>query len=81
MKTAISLPDDLFRRIDEAAGDRGISRSRLVATAAEAYLDAAEQESLSREVDDALRLAQDDGSNAAAAAHGRARLAADDVDW
>lgn len=39
MKTAISLPDDLFARADEAARRKGISRSRLYAKALTEYLD------------------------------------------
>lgn len=38
MKTAISLPDDLFRAADSLAGKLGVSRSRLYATALEEYL-------------------------------------------
>ena len=38
MKTAISLPDELFRRAERASIDRKISRSSLVARALEAYL-------------------------------------------
>ncbi len=39
MKTAISMPDDLFRRVDRAAKRRGISRSELLARAARAFLE------------------------------------------
>jgi metal-responsive CopG/Arc/MetJ family transcriptional regulator len=38
MKTAISLPDDLFKAADSLAGKLGVSRSRLYATAIEEYL-------------------------------------------
>ena len=38
MKTAVSLPDDLFRAADSLAGKLGVSRSRLYATALEEYL-------------------------------------------
>jgi metal-responsive CopG/Arc/MetJ family transcriptional regulator len=38
MKTAISLPDDLFKAADSLAGKLGMSRSRLYATAIEEYL-------------------------------------------
>lgn len=38
MKTAISLPDDLFRSADALAERLGISRSQLFATALAEYL-------------------------------------------
>ena len=40
MKTAISLPDDTFHRVDEAAKQLGVSRSEFFARAAERWLDA-----------------------------------------
>jgi len=39
MKTAISLPDDLFRQADELANRLGIPRSQLYARALVEYLD------------------------------------------
>lgn len=38
MKTAISLPDDLFERAERAARELGMSRSELYATALREYL-------------------------------------------
>ena len=38
MKTAISLPDELFRSADELAAQQGVSRSKLYATAVSEYL-------------------------------------------
>ena len=38
MKTAISLPDDLFTAADELAGRLGVSRSALYATAVAEFL-------------------------------------------
>ena len=40
MKTAISLPDDTFRRVIDAADRLGVSRSEFFARAAERWLDA-----------------------------------------
>ena len=38
MKTAISLPDDLFQSADKLAVEMGVSRSELYATAVAEYL-------------------------------------------
>ena len=38
MKTAISLPDDVFESADELAEQMGVSRSRLYATAVAEYV-------------------------------------------
>ncbi len=38
MKTAISLPDDLFEQAEQYAQQRGVSRSELYATALRHYL-------------------------------------------
>jgi metal-responsive CopG/Arc/MetJ family transcriptional regulator len=46
MKTAISLPDDLFVLAEEAAKRQGMSRSELYATALRAYLDAHRHDTL-----------------------------------
>ena len=40
MKTAISMPDDLFRRAEAAAGRLCVSRSQLYARAIEEFLEA-----------------------------------------
>ena len=39
MKTAISVPDDTFRRVDDAARRLGVSRSEFFARAAERWLE------------------------------------------
>ena len=43
MKTAISLPDPLFKAVDRTAKRLGISRSELFARAVSSYLGRAEQ--------------------------------------
>lgn len=73
MKTAISLPDDLFVRADELAARRGVSRSQLYAEAIAHLLDADAARSAVDDIDAALRAANyraDDN-----AADGLARLA------
>ena len=39
MKTAVSVPDDLFRKAEAAARRLGVSRSKLYATAISEFLD------------------------------------------
>ncbi len=39
MKTAISVPDETFRRVEDAARRLGVSRSEFFARAAERWLD------------------------------------------
>lgn len=54
MKTAISVPDETFRRVDERAGELGISRSEFYATAARRYLDHLDEAGLTGRIDLAL---------------------------
>ncbi len=77
MKTAISLPDDTFRRVDQAAKRMGLSRSEFFVRAAEGWLEALEDEgvtdAINRVVDDApVDHAFTDAAAAATAAHDRA---------
>ncbi len=81
MKTAISVPDALFDRASKRAVELGISRSAFFATAAQRYLEMLDDESLTQQIDDAVSLAAEDDSNQAAAAAGKARLAADTEEW
>jgi metal-responsive CopG/Arc/MetJ family transcriptional regulator len=54
MKTAISVPDETFRRVDERAAALGMSRSEFFARAAERYLSALDAESRVEAIDAAL---------------------------
>jgi metal-responsive CopG/Arc/MetJ family transcriptional regulator len=54
MKTAISLPDDTFRRVDRAAKRLGLSRSQLFVRAAENWLDALEDDGTTATINRAL---------------------------
>lgn len=44
MKTAISLPDETFQRVEHAARRLGVSRSEFFAQAAERWLDVLEDD-------------------------------------
>jgi metal-responsive CopG/Arc/MetJ family transcriptional regulator len=79
MKTAISLPDDTYEQATRQAQELGISRSEFFTRAARSYLEQITSRSLTQQIDEALRTANDD-SNAAAAAAGRGYLAGQD-DW
>jgi predicted transcriptional regulator len=54
MKTAISLPDDTFERVDRAAQQLGISRSEFFARAAERWLAALEDDQTTAAINSAL---------------------------
>ena len=53
MKTAISLPDDLFVLADDFAKQRGISRSELYATALRNYIDTHQHDDLTERINHA----------------------------
>lgn len=77
MKTAISLPDDTFRRVDHAARRLGVSRSEFFARAAERWLDALEDDATTEAIDRAIAGSSSDHAFTDAAA---AALAASDGD-
>lgn len=54
MKTAISVPDETFARVEQAATRLGVSRSEFYARAAERWLAELESTSLTKDIDAAL---------------------------
>ena len=80
MKTAISVPDETFARVDRRAAELGVSRSQFYATAAARYLDDLERSSLTAKINQALELAGHDAVQSLVTSYSRERLAADD-DW
>jgi metal-responsive CopG/Arc/MetJ family transcriptional regulator len=56
MKTAISVPDETFQRVEQAAKRLGVSRSEFYARAARSWLDALEDE----DTTEAINLAVDE---------------------
>ena len=76
MKTAISVPDDTFQRVEQAAKRLGVSRSEFYARAAQSWLDALEDEDTTDAINHAIEGAPDDAAFTEAAA---AALAAGDV--
>ena len=81
LKTAISVPDDIYEGATRVAAALGMSRSEFFSRAAERYLRQIEAESLTREIDAALARAGDDESWSAAVAAGRGRVARETDDW
>jgi len=84
MKTAISVPDDVFRRVEERAARLGVSRSAFYATAAARYLADLEGDDLTAQIDAAIERsgarAQDEQFEWAAATSG-ALGTLDDDEW
>lgn len=75
MKTAISLPDDVYERATRRAQELGISRSEFFADAARHYLEALDRTSLTEQINAALDLAGDEDDYADVIAYGKRRLA------
>jgi metal-responsive CopG/Arc/MetJ family transcriptional regulator len=60
VKTAISIPDGTFARVDAAAARLGFSRSEFYARAAERWLAELESSTVTEEIDAALADVEDD---------------------
>jgi predicted DNA-binding protein len=56
MKTAISVPDATFERVERRVAELGINRSQFFARAAERYLDELEQRSVTERLNAAIAL-------------------------
>ncbi len=82
MKTAISLPDEVFERASRRAKDLGMSRSEFFARAADRYLDELDAESLTRQINASLdQLDMPDDSASHAVLSGHRLLAGVDDEW
>ena len=82
VKTAISVPAEIFDRVSQRSTAMGLSRSAFFARAAQRYLDELDAESLTTQIDSALEtLDAHDESRDAAVAAGRRLLDAMDDDW
>jgi metal-responsive CopG/Arc/MetJ family transcriptional regulator len=79
MKTAISVPDEIFAEATQRAHELGISRSEFFSTAARRYLDDLAQRSLTEQINQVLDLPDyDQGASEVAVEVGRRRLNEDD---
>ncbi len=80
MKTAISVPDDIFADATKRAKDLGISRSEFFSTALRRYLDDLSRESLTQQINQVLDLPDyDEEASVVAVEAGRRRLS--EGDW
>lgn len=61
MKTAISVPDPVFARVELHARRLGLSRSEFFARAAARWADELEGDDITTAINDALQAAGDDG--------------------
>ena len=85
MKTAVSIPDELFAEAEIAARELGLSRSKLVQTALEDFLKARQENKLRERIDRELaqrtpeQVRADDEEDEIWLAHSSAQLR--DVEW
>jgi Ribbon-helix-helix protein, copG family len=63
MKTAISVPDRIFARVENAAKRLGISRSEFFARAAERWADQLDQDDLTDRINAALEPGRDENAD------------------
>lgn len=81
MKTAISVPDELFEQVTKWTSVLGVGRSAFFQRAAEAYVERLEAESFTREIDEALERIGGDGTLPDVLDDNMRRLAQDAEDW
>lgn len=81
MKTAISVPQETFEKVEQCAATLGVSRSEFYTQAVRRYLDELEAHDLPGQINSALTLAEADDSNAVAVQAGRRRVAELSGDW
>lgn len=81
MKTAISLPDELYEQVERWITHLGVNRSAFFARAAERYVRELEAESLTQQIDDALDRIGGDATMPDVLEYNRRRLAGEDEDW
>jgi metal-responsive CopG/Arc/MetJ family transcriptional regulator len=58
MKTAISVPDDVFREVDKVARERHSSRSEVIVTALKEYLERRKSADLLKALNEAYAAAE-----------------------
>lgn len=81
MKTAISVPDDIFVRAERAAKKHGLNRSQFYAAAAERYATELETADRTAEINDVVDELNDDGSARFAVAASAQTFDDRDAEW
>lgn len=81
MKTAISVPDGTYERVERVAKKHGMNRSQFYARAAERYAAELESSDLTAAIDAAVDAANVDESIHFARAAGRETIAGVDDEW
>ncbi|WP_028279926.1 ribbon-helix-helix protein, CopG family [Arthrobacter sp. H5] len=82
MKTAISVPDEIYHQATRRARALGMSRSEFFARAADAYLHQLDARSITEQINEAIgQQTGIDDSLAAAVAGGRATLERNTDEW
>lgn len=80
MKTAISVPDETFSRVDAAARRLGMSRSEFFSRAAERWLASLDDDGTTAQID-AVLVSGAAADTDAFVAEGARRLTSDDGSW
>lgn len=81
MKTAISVPDDVFTRVEDVARRHGLNRSQFYTAAARQYADQLEASEVTAAINAVLDGEPDDESTSFAIAAGRVLLLNEDDEW
>jgi predicted DNA-binding protein len=81
MKTAISVPDETYDRIEQVAKKHGMNRSQFYATAADRYATELESGDLTAAIDVVIDAANADESTLFAIEAGRKVLTGVDDEW
>ncbi len=81
VKTAVSLPEDVFERAEELARSLGMSRSRLYAQALEEYLRRHEEERLVERINAACDDAEPGSDDDLLAGHRRLHREVVEGEW
>ncbi|WP_382306889.1 ribbon-helix-helix protein, CopG family [Herbiconiux sp. UC225_62] len=85
MKTAISVPDDTFERVNRKAAEIGINRSEFFSRAAELYLRELEADDLTERINESIRRggpdAEQEAREFARFSQGQAARYVEDDEW
>lgn len=81
MKTAISVPDATYVRVERLANAHGLNRSQFYSAAAERYADELEAAHLTEAIDAVVEVVNADESTRAAAIAGRRVIGLGDEQW